>query len=100
MERGGIVPFILNLDTTWKVVTSFRTRPPYTREVTVRKLVRNRSISESFGNEKSLVLLPGIPLKFLDWPSRSLGTVSTILSGPYKAVEPVTRGDVRERILL
>jgi hypothetical protein len=45
VERGGVVPLILNNDTTWKVVVNVMTGPPYIQGMSVRKLVGNRSRS-------------------------------------------------------
>jgi len=39
---------------------------------------------------------PGIPLKFLSWPSCSLGAVSTLSTGSDKTVRHFTRGAARE----
>jgi hypothetical protein len=56
---------ILDLDTRWKSVISFRLRPLYTRYLFDRMLDGLQSRSGRCGEEKNLLSLPEIEL----WPS-------------------------------
>jgi len=85
IDSGGISPVVSNPGTRWRPVGSFTPQPLYPqgngpRYPLIGGLGWSQCRSGCFGEEKKLLNLRGIELRFLGLPDRSVFTIPTTLS--------------------